>query len=192
MLANIDVSEPKPPEDVDTPLSFTMEGTTRQPPAALIPFFWSPGWNSIQAVNQYQTEIAAALEGGDPGVRLIHSNGGASDAARPEIPAAFAARKGEWLVVPLYHVFGSDELSHAAPAVAELAPAPYIALNAAEADTLGAHEGDVIAITLDGTAQQLPLKIAPALPAGVAGLPVGLEGMPATTLPGWSRLVKHA
>ena len=192
MLANIDVSEPKPPEDVDTPLSFTMEGTTRQPPAALIPFFWSPGWNSIQAVNQYQTEIAAALEGGDPGVRLIHSNGGASGAARPEIPAAFAARKGEWLVVPLYHVFGSDELSHAAPAVAELAPAPYIALNAAEADTLGAHEGDVIAITLDGTAQQLPLKIAPALPAGVAGLPVGLEGMPAMTLPAWSRLVKHA
>ena len=191
MLANIDVSEPKPPEDVDAPLSFTMEGTTRQPPSALIPFFWSPGWNSIQAVNQYQTEIAAALEGGDPGVRLIHADGSTGGPARPEIPAAFAARNGEWLVVPLHHVFGSDELSHEAPAVAQLAPAPYVALNAADANALGAHEGDVIDITLDGVTQRLPLKIAPALPAGVAGVPVGLEGMPAVTLPAWSRLVTH-
>src|SRR6185437_4096432 len=194
MLANIDVSEPKPPEDVDAPLSFTMEGTTRQPPSALIPFFWSPGWNSIQAVNQYQTEIAAALEGGDPGVRLIHANGSAAGEGprRAEIPAAFVVRPGEWLVVPLHHVFGSDELSHAAPAVAELAPAPYVALNAQEANSLGVRDGDAIDVTLDGTVRQLPLRIAPGLPAGVAGVPVGLAGMPAMTLPAWSRLVKHA
>ena len=194
MLANIDVSEPRPPEDVDAPLSFTMEGATRQPPSALIPFFWSPGWNSIQAVNQYQTEIAAALEGGDPGVTLIHANGSAAGEGprRAEIPAAFVVRPGEWLVVPLHHVFGSDELSHAAPAVAELAPAPYVALNAQEANSLGVRDGDAIDVTLDGTVRQLPLRIAPALPAGVAGVPVGLAGMPAMTLPAWSRLVKHA
>ena len=61
----------------------------------------------------------------------------------------------------------------------------------ADANALGAHEGDVIDITLDGVTQRLPLKIAPALPAGVAGVPVGLEGMPAVTLPAWSRLVTH-
>ena len=71
MHANISVHEPKPPDDPDTPLSFSMEGTPDQPPGALIPFFWSPGWNSIQATNFYQTEIAGPLRGGDPGVRLI-------------------------------------------------------------------------------------------------------------------------
>ena len=54
MLANISVHEPKPPEDPDSPLSFSMEGYPDEPPAALIPFFWSPGWNSIQAVNKFQ------------------------------------------------------------------------------------------------------------------------------------------
>ena len=39
MLANISVHEPKPPDDPDTPLSFSMEGTPDEPPGALIPFF---------------------------------------------------------------------------------------------------------------------------------------------------------
>src|SRR6185437_2050397 len=34
MLANISVHEPKPPDDPDTPLSFSMEGTPDQAPAA--------------------------------------------------------------------------------------------------------------------------------------------------------------
>src|SRR5262249_36493853 len=58
MWANIDVSEPKPPEDIDSPLSYSMEGTPDQPPAPLIPFFWKPGWNSIQATQMYQKEVA--------------------------------------------------------------------------------------------------------------------------------------
>jgi NADH-quinone oxidoreductase subunit G len=71
MLANIDVSEPKPHVDPDSPLSFSMEGTPDQPPAALIPFFWSPGWNSIQATNTYQKEVGGPLRGGDAGVRMF-------------------------------------------------------------------------------------------------------------------------
>ena len=60
MLANISVHEPKPPDDPDSPLSFSMEGNPDQPPSALLPFFWTPGWNSIQAVNKFQAEIKAA------------------------------------------------------------------------------------------------------------------------------------
>ncbi|HEX5484022.1 MAG TPA: NADH-quinone oxidoreductase subunit NuoG, partial [Terriglobia bacterium] len=68
--AGVNVSEPKPPGDPDTPLSFSMEGYADQPPPPLTPFFWTPGWNSIQAVNKFQDEIAGPLRGGDPGVRL--------------------------------------------------------------------------------------------------------------------------
>ena len=111
MLANISVHEPKPPDDPDTPLSFSMEGTPDQPPGALIPFFWSPGWNSIQATNFYQTEIAGPLRGGDPGVRLIDPAAQPIASISLESRTAFAPSSDDWLLVPLYHVFGSEELS---------------------------------------------------------------------------------
>lgn len=191
ILANIAVSEPKPPEDRDSPLSFTMEGTTKQPPSALLPFFWTPGWNSIQAVNKFQTEIAASLEGGDPGVRLIEPSHDTDPAYCTDVPAAFHRRSGEWLVAPLHHIFGSEEQSNSAPAVAELAPKPYVALNETDAREIGAAAGDLVEVGLDGGWQHMPLRVEPALPSGVAGIPVGLPGTPALDQPVWSRISKH-
>lgn len=191
ILANIDVSEPKPPQDPDSPLSFTMEGTSQQPPAALLPFFWTPGWNSIQAVNKFQTEIAAALEGGDPGVRLIEPASGDGANHFASIPPAFEQHSDEWLVVPLHHIYGSEELSNSAPAVAELAPKRYLALNEADARLIQAKPGDKIALNLDGSPQQFTVQIALDLPSGVAGIPVGLMGTPMANLPAWSRIAKR-
>src|SRR6185437_9382754 len=110
MHANITVYEPKPPADPDSPLAFSMEGASKQPPSPLIPFFWNPGWNSIQAVNKYQEEIAGPLRGGNPGVRLIEPKPQevVSFFTTP-IPEAFQIRAGEWLFIPLFHIFGSEE-----------------------------------------------------------------------------------
>ena len=188
ILANLNVSEPKPPQDPDSPLSFTMEGTSQQPPAALLPFFWTPGWNSIQSVNKFQTEIAAALEGGDPGVRLIEPVPHGRDNYFAGIPAAFRLRPNEWFVVPLHHIYGSEELSNSAPAVAELAPRAYLALNRADADRIRADSGDQVELTLDGSPQRFELRIAPAMPSGVAGIPTGLLGTRMLNLPAWSRI----
>ncbi len=190
ILANIDVSEPKPPQDPDSPLSFTMEGASVQPPSALIPFFWSPGWNSIQAVNKFQTKIGTELAGGDPGVRLIEPVAGEARRYFASIPAAFERRSGEWLVVPLHHIFGSEELSNAAPAVAELAPRPYLALNEGDARQLGANLGDEVEAKLGNLLLQFKVKVIPELPSGVAGIPVGLPGEPTVELPAWSRISK--
>ena len=88
-----------------------------QPPGALIPFFWSPGWNSIQATNFYQTEIAGPLRGGDPGVRLIEPAPQASSTYFARVPKAFAPSRDDWLLVPLYHIFGSEELSLSSPGI---------------------------------------------------------------------------
>jgi NADH-quinone oxidoreductase subunit G len=117
--ANIDVSEPKPPEDVDSPLSYSMEGTPDQPPAALIPFFWKPGWNSIQAVQMYQKEVGGPLRGGDAGVRIFEPAAANGQSYFNAIPSAFEPREGEWLLVPMYHIFGSDELSLSAAGIAD-------------------------------------------------------------------------
>ena len=67
-----------------------------------------------------------------------------------EVPTAFAPSSDEWLLVPLYHIFGSEELSLSAPGVAELAPKPYVALNAEDAKRLGVEAGEQIKIKLDG------------------------------------------
>ncbi len=61
MNADKNVSEPKPPEDDDSPFSFTMEGFRGEPPSSVIPFYWSPGWNSVQSINKYQIEVGGPL-----------------------------------------------------------------------------------------------------------------------------------
>jgi NADH-quinone oxidoreductase subunit G len=190
MLANISVSEPKPPDDPNTPLSFSMEGTLEQPPAALIPFFWSPGWNSIQSTNFYQTEIAGPLRGGDPGVRLIDPATQLHGKYFDQIPAAFTPSSDEWLLVPLYHIFGSEELSLSASGLAELAPKPYVAVNAEDAKRLHVEAGERITMNVDGAAYILPAKTKAELPPGIAGLPVGLPGLAGISLPGRSVLEK--
>jgi NADH-quinone oxidoreductase subunit G len=178
MLANINVSEPKPPEDPDSALAFSMEGNPDQPPSALIPFFWSPGWNSIQAVNKFQEEIAGPLRHGDPGVRLVE--GGKGNGYFGEAPAAFRARQGEWLVLPLYHIFGSEELSCYTPGIAQLAPEPYVALNVEDASAFGG------AAELWG--RRVPVKVRPELPQGVAGVPAGIPPFLGLELPAWCRI----
>src|SRR5262249_56198350 len=72
VLANINVSEPKPPDDLDSPLAFSMEGTPDHPPGSLIPFVWSPGWNSIQATNTYQKKIGRPPHAPHPAVPTFH------------------------------------------------------------------------------------------------------------------------
>jgi NADH-quinone oxidoreductase subunit G len=165
MLANIDVHEPKPADDPDSPLAFSMEGNPTQPPSALIPFFWTPGWNSIQALNKFQSEVAGPLRGGDPGIRLIEPREGRAGYCY-EMPPPFEAPPGEWLIVPIPHIFGSEELSRQAPGVAELAPRPYIALNAQEASAFGEE--------VECLGQRVTVKVAPELPARIAGVPAGV------------------
>jgi NADH-quinone oxidoreductase subunit G len=188
MRANITVHEPKPPDDPDSPLSFSMEGYQGQPPSPLITRFWSPGWNSVQALNKFQSEVGGPLRGGDPGQRLIEP----APVERPPYfngaPRAFQPSDGKWLVAPLYHVFGSEELSVLSTGIAQMAPRPYLALNPDDEIAARAREGEEIVLVLDGAVYRLPIRFHPALPRGVAGLPVGLSELPWAALPGWGRI----
>ncbi|MEO8601970.1 MAG: NADH-quinone oxidoreductase subunit NuoG [bacterium] len=188
VLADIDVHEPAPPDDPDSALSFSMEGSPRQGPAALTPFFWSAGWNSIQAVKKFQQEVNGPLRGGDAGVRLLEAAAVNDRRYGGTAPAAFVARPDAWLLVPLWHAFGSEELSRSAPAVAELVPGPYVALNASDASRLQANGGDTIAVRFAGSVHRVPLCIRPELPDGVAGLPAGIPPIEGVTLPAWGTL----
>jgi NADH-quinone oxidoreductase subunit G len=158
-----------------------MEGNPDQPASALIPFFWSPGWNSIQAVNKYQREIAGPLRGGAAGVRLIEPRQDGM-AFFSSIPSAFQARNDEWLVVPLFHIFGSEEFSRSAPAVAEVCSQPYVGMSLDDAGAFG-PEAELLG-------RRLPVNVVSGLPKGVAGLPSGLPGLEGLELPAWSRITR--
>ena len=182
MHANIAVSEPTPPRDPDSALAFSMEGAPLQPPPALLPYFWSPGWNSIQAVNKFQEEVAGPLRGGPAGIRLFEPDGAAAG-YRGSPPQAFVRRQGEWLLIPIYHIFGSEELSSFAPAVRELAPAPYVALNPADASQLGAAAGGEI----DIAGSRLPVRLTAEIARGCVGVPAGAVAFAGYQLPVWSK-----
>jgi len=190
LTADVSVHEPKPPGDDDSPFSFSMEGYEGIPPSALIPRFWAPGWNSVQSVNKFQQEVGGPLIGGDPGQRLIGPPESAVGNYFSEMPGAFSAREGEWLLIPLYHIFGSEELSLHADGISELSPRPYLALNAGDATGLGLSEGNEIELSLDrGLKCALPLRIVLSLPDGVAGIPAGLSGLTGIDLPSAARIV---
>ena len=188
VLADINVSEPKPPEDPDTPLSFTMEGYPAQPPASLTPFFWSGGWNSIRATLKYQEEVNGPLRGGDAGVRLLELLPDKDGEYFTDIPEEFQPRTTEWLIIPIHHIFGSEELSRAAPAVMELVPQPYLALSPEDARRLGVDAGREITIDFAAEKCRLPVKIRPELPNGIGGVCAGMPPLEGISIPAWCKL----
>lgn len=183
MLANIQVSEPKPPEDTESPLSYTMEGYKGIPPAPLTPFFWSPGWNSVQSVNKYQEEVGGAIRGGDTGKRLFQEVSAVEKVFLDDIPPTYQASPGEWLVVPLQHIFGSEELSIYTHGVAERAPHPYIAISRQDAEDLTISESQPIGLTIAEQHYELPATIKEELPNGLVGIPYHLSGLSGISWP---------
>ena len=191
MLANVNVSEPKPPEDVDSPLGFSMEGYHGEPPSSVVPFFWSPAWNSVQSINKYQIEVGGHLHDGDPGRRLIEPPGNGKQPFFTNIPKPFTPGEDEWLIVPVYHIFGSEEMSGHSPAIAERAPGPYLGLNKEDALNLRLTEGDEAEVELAGKNLRLPVKVQPGLPGKVAAFPAALVWLPYFELPAPGKIRRH-
>ncbi|MFZ1983025.1 MAG: NADH-quinone oxidoreductase subunit NuoG, partial [Desulfatitalea sp.] len=177
MRAHIDVHEPKPEADPDGPLAYSMEGYDGRPPEGLVTRCWAPGWNSEQALNKFQSEIDGPLQDGAPGHRLIVPATHASPAFFiPPTQAQAAPGPGEFRLVAIHHIFGSEELSMAAQAVAQRAPEAYVAL--APDNGMAAAEGEVVRLQVEGRSLDLPVKLMPGLAPQTIGWPVGLPGMP--------------
>ncbi len=187
MSADVTMHEPPPPMDPDSPMEFSMEGAQSKPDLPLIPRFWWPGWNSVQSLNKFQSEIAGPLVGGNPGVRLIEPRTEPTRAYFNDVPRSFEPRPDAWQFVSLYHIFGSEELSVLSPGIAERSPKPYVGLSPEDAALLGLDEGDLMVLKLDRS-YELPLRIIPGLAQGVAGLPVGLPGLKGIDLPAWGEI----
>ncbi|HET6449999.1 MAG TPA: NADH-quinone oxidoreductase subunit NuoG [Spirochaetia bacterium] len=181
VTANVAIHEPPPAKDPDSPLVYTMEGTTRGAPSSLNARFWSPGWNSDQSLNKFQAEVSGQLVGGDPGVRLFEPP--AEDRGAFHAPAAAPSRDGTVTLVTRHAVFGSEELSSLAPGVASRIAPATIALSEAECRRRGLKEGGRARVSVAGSEPVELLVEIRRMPDGVASVAAGAPGLPALALP---------
>ncbi|MGD8750099.1 MAG: hypothetical protein PVG14_01685, partial [Anaerolineales bacterium] len=186
--AHKSVSEQKPPEDPDSPFSFSMEGFKGKPPPALAPRYWAPGWNSVQALNKFQEEISGPLRGIDYGLRLIEPSKQGDVVYYQDVPKAFKTRADSWYVVPLNHIFGSEELSVKSEGIMELIPEAYLVLNPEDAKQLDVASGELLLLTINEVRYTLPAKLIMDIPTGIAGLPIGLPQLPFVSIPVWGKI----
>jgi NADH-quinone oxidoreductase subunit G len=190
MNANLAVSEPKISQDVDSPLAFSMEGVPENPPSSLVPFYWTPGWNSVHAMYTYLEEPGGSMKGGDPGIRLIEPGEGGTISYFKASAQLYKAQKDEWFIIPVYQIFGSEELSSASPSVAQRIQDPFVYLNQKDADIINADEGDLIQLEISKTIIKIKVKIENSIHQGLAGLSVNLPGMQFIELPGYGKFNK--
>ena len=168
------VHEPEPPSDIDSALTFSMEGYVgSQTPASLVPFAWSAGWNSPQAWNKYQDEVGGHLKGGDSGVRLFDCL--AKRPARSYVaPIQITVNPESFRLVPMHHIFGSGEFTIKTPAMESRIPKPVFALGEQAATRLHVQDGQQITVQAGETSISLPVQVIEYLPTGYIGYPIGL------------------
>ena len=167
------IHEPKPPSDSDTPFTFSMEGYQGAPPP---PSFRASarraGTLPRQSTNSSRRSTAPYAEA-TLGVRLFDASGPGRQHTyfHTDVPEPFVPRDGLFLVVPFYHVFGSDEMSVMTPEVRRLAAAlcsPLRERHGASAridnDAAVAHSRAVLL--------QARSENAPGAPPGVAAVPM--------------------
>ena len=146
--ADVSVHEPLRKLDPETPLSFSMEGLNRDQPASLTPFYWSPGWNSNQALQKFQSEVNGPLRGGPVGQRLIEPQ--TTGISQPsDFTPLQIVNEDKWQLVPMYRVHGSDELSVRTAEVAELAGEAFVAIGPELAAKLEVADGDGLKINIE-------------------------------------------
>ncbi|MDN3452058.1 MULTISPECIES: NADH-quinone oxidoreductase subunit NuoG [unclassified Psychrobacter] len=178
MRAPISVHEPMQPKDLDTGLTFSMEGYSgKETPSSMIPFANAAGWNSPQAWNKYQDKVGGSLKNGDPGVRLF------DQLARLETrqyvaPEAMSAtttdmQQGQAKLVPIYNIYASSMMASRSPIVAEQLPVAAWRIGMDDAKDWNIAAGDYLAIEIDKQQITLPVQIVGYLAEGCIGYPVG-------------------
>jgi len=184
MYAHVAVTETGIQPDHDAPLAFSMEGSPFRPPSSLVPFYWSPGWNSVQALNKYLDRTNGKMKGGDAGIRLLESfeNGKATYFNQRIQPLEL--KKGEFLIVPVFQIFGSEEMSAAASTLSRRIPEPFVYLNPKDAEVLNFEEETFVQLDMAGTLLTIKVKTEASIGVGMVGLTVHFPGMPFVDLPG--------
>ena len=178
MRAPVSVHEPMQPKDLDTGLTFSMEGYSgKQTPSSMIPFASAAGWNSPQAWNKYQDKVGGSLRNGDPGVRLFDrlERLATRQYVAPEATSATTTdmQQGQAKLVPVYNLYASSMMASRSTVVAEQLPLATWRVGIDDAKAWGLAAGDYLAIEIDKQQITLPVELVGYLAEGCIGYPVG-------------------
>ncbi|BCK77319.1 NADH-quinone oxidoreductase subunit G [Acetobacter aceti NRIC 0242] len=167
----ISVRDQPPPASPDTPFSSSMEGAYEPDmPGALVPYYQTPAWNSVQALNRFQSEIGGPMRGGPSGIRLLSPAENQNTEAQPyayntAIPAPYVPQADTVLVLPDTHLFGSEELSMFSPPIMTRSSAPTLGLSASMT------RSDRMVLHLEDGPHILSVEPVPGLPEGTVLCP---------------------
>jgi NADH-quinone oxidoreductase subunit G len=186
--ARVNVSEQAPPADGDSLLAFTMEGGRERPPSSLVPFYWSPSWNSVQALYKYTVEPNGSMKGGNPGIRLIDGSGKKGTEYFSRIPSPFNPSQDDLLMVPVKHIYGSEELSSKCGAIAERDQGTTIYINQPDAERNKLKTDDKISFFIQEDQINARVEVNNSIPGGIAGLFLSISDVSYIGLPQWGRL----
>ncbi|WP_313206165.1 NADH-quinone oxidoreductase subunit NuoG [Psychrobacter faecalis] len=178
MRAPVSVHEPMQPKDLDTGLTFSMEGYSgKQTPSSMIPFASAAGWNSPQAWNKYQDKVGGSLRNGDPGVRLFDrlERLATRQYVAPEATSATTTdmQQGQAKLVPVYNLYASSMMASRSAVVAEQLLLATWRVGIDDAKAWGLAAGDYLAIEIDKQQITLPVELVDYLAEGCIGYPVG-------------------
>ena len=176
MRAHDNIHEPKSTVDSETPFSYSMEGQIQtDQDGAVIPYAWSPGWNSNQSVFKFQQEVGGELAGGDPGVRLLNVSQDpvTNDSAKEQSDSSTDGKGAEsgLEIVFMNDVFGSEELSSLSWPIRKRMSAPYVVLNKQDAEDLALQSG--MGVIVSGLERSLEVRIDARMRSGLIGIPHG-------------------
>ena len=130
------------------------------------------------------------MKGGDTGIKLILPNGNQDSIYyKPGIQPK-ELQVGEFMLVPVFQIFGSEELSSAAATLAKRIPEPFIYLNPEDGKELDLQTGEWIQLETATTKFQLKVRWEYSIKKGLAGISVGLPGMPFIEVPGKGKIYK--
>lgn len=170
MRAHLNVHEPKQEQDEEGIMAYSMEGVPALKDSTVFNSPWAPGWNSNQALFKFQDHTGGPLRQASHGARLLPQGD-----QREFYPATVSKPAGEgYGVFPLYHLFGSEELTARSEAIQARATSAYIALNPADVQKLGLSSTDGVQLQHNGA---LPFVTRNSVKPGTVGVSAGLAGV---------------
>ncbi|WP_226648520.1 NADH-quinone oxidoreductase subunit NuoG [Microbulbifer variabilis] len=185
------VSETPPIKDPDAPMNFSMEGIHNPNKTQLQANIWSPGWNSNQSIFKFQQQVGGERKGGPSGKYIEFSQHSTQDSNVSEETSVKPTETSNNLqMLPIYRLFGSEELSNQSMSFSEVIEAPFILMHPDEISQYDTQEGELVDIETNCGNYRAEIKGSNTIPHGCIGVPFGLPGLEslAPQIPGYASL----
>ncbi|NIH40994.1 MAG: NADH-quinone oxidoreductase subunit NuoG [Buchnera aphidicola (Periphyllus aceris)] len=173
LRADIDVHEIKQSNDKDSMFSFSMEGSsTYKKYTSLIPFVWSPEWNSSQGLHKFQKEVSGSLLAGNPGKILFQKNEKKKINYFHDSPGVFVKNKN-LIIVPYYLLFGTEEMSQYSDLIKKKIKPSYLLINPLDAKRFNISNKKKVTFTCLNDSYNFFAVYSNSLELGQIALPIG-------------------